>query len=363
MLARLAAAFDLTAADDEDLSEGHPHSFRIKEVIRYIDDQHASRSCFDDIRLYIEKLDASAMVFMAFEHLPCLYQSVDEKSIEHARLRLLASKLQYLVLSCPLLYCAVPGRKPEYICERCGKTTPKLPCRQCMDALSEATLSLYMSTAKVDAPEKPSLQSDILIDIALLMAFLQVRALLGSGSQAASLPGDGSARRLLHTLIILEYQMAQTPNSSVLSLVLVQLAKFMGAAYRAREIWNPLSVKRTTMDSLGPLLYDRLSSVDPSVMATSDSAGWELVDQLITPYSSALRLQMPRQLIEAFDADSYTSILNIPRYIQNLRRSSTRAMSLVEVARSDRLLGHSAGGIYEDTIFGMDWPFVCADVC
>jgi hypothetical protein len=120
-----------------------------------------------------------------------------------------------------------------------------------------------------------------------------------------------------------------------------------------------LAVKRTIVDSLAPIFYDRLSTVSPIILDSSDGWGWELVETLRSHFSVSLKLKMPRKLIDAFESASYGSILDMPKYIENLRAGCTRAMSLVEEVRADRLLGEPCGEFLDDARFGT-FQF-CAD--
>jgi hypothetical protein len=193
-----------------------------------------------------------------------------------------------------------------------------------------------MATA---TPDRLS-NDDIPADLVILAAFCGIKlASPRPDIPCSKLPVD-SFRSIYRGLLLLERQLAFTPKNSQLLLLLLQLHLLVGSGPRARQLFEELRIKRTVMDSLGPLFYDRLSIVAPALLSPSDDYGWQLMDMLSGHYSVSLKLRMPRRLFEAFESQSYSSILTIPKYITDLRNSCTRAMSLVEEARSERMLGN-----------------------
>ncbi|KAJ4139662.1 hypothetical protein NW765_003571 [Fusarium oxysporum] len=105
------------------------------------------------------------------------------------------------------------------------------------------------------------------------------------------------------------------------------------------------------MDSLAPIFYDRLSTISPALISPSDETGWELLDLLSSHFNVSLKLRMPRRLIDAFESGSYSSVIDIPEYMENLRWSCTRAMSLVEETRTDRIMGEHFSEVFTDPRF------------
>ena len=70
-------------------------------------------------------------------------------------------------------------------------------------------------------------------------------------------------------------------------------------------------------------------------------------------FDVSLKLRMHRRLSDAFETNSYGSILSIPKYIENLRWSCTRVMSLVEEARIERIFGQQFLDVFQDARFRM----------
>ncbi|POR34924.1 Uncharacterized protein TPAR_04852 [Tolypocladium paradoxum] len=349
LLARVSAAFDIGAGDEDDLQEGRPSSLRIRELVSYVEDQKSSLACFDDIKGFVERLDASAIKYIAYEHVPRLADGSSDVAVA-ARIQLLSLKLQYFASTCPLSAVAVPGEKPRSKCIACGSEFDTALCASCLSSIGRNGLALYQSTTE-DLAGNPAAENEIIPELAMVVGFCNLRLGFNHERLGYTPSRPPSAQYLLRALFILEHQFHLTPKHSQISLILVQLHLLLGSAHRSREIWDSLAVKRTIVDSLAPIFYDRLSTVSPSAISPSDTWGLQLHETLKSHYGVSLKLRMPRRLIDAFEAGSYGSIMDMPKYIENLRASCTRAMSLVEEARAERLLGKPYGELLSDARF------------
>lgn len=347
----MSAAFDLGAGDEDDLQDGQPLSLRFRELVNYVEDQKSSLACFDDIKGFVDRLDAAAIKYMAYEHVPRLADASPDAAVS-ARIQLLSLKLQYLASTCPLSAVAVPGEKPGSKCTVCDAGFDTALCASCLSSIGRNGLALYKSAGK-DLAGNPAAENEIIPELAMVVGFCNLRLAFNHERPGYTPSRPPSAQYLLRALFILEHQFHLTPKHSQMSLILVQLHLLMGSAHRCREIWDSLGVKRTIADSLAPIFYDRLSTVSPSAISPSDNWGWQLHETLKSHYAVSLKLRMPRRLIDAFEAGSYSSVMDMPKYIENLRASCTRAMSLVEEARTERLLGQPYGELLSDARFGM----------
>ncbi|KAL1894275.1 hypothetical protein Cpir12675_003756 [Ceratocystis pirilliformis] len=136
---------------------------------------------------------------------------------------------------------------------------------------------------------------------------------------------------LLQAIAILENQLHITPKDHTVLILLVRLHILIGSAWRAKETWDVLDVKRTIVDSLAPLFLDRLSTISP-VLVYSD----RIVKTVLSYYETVFKTEMPKSIVEAIHARSYSSIIQIPKYIRSLKTSSTRAMGYFEKQRAHR---------------------------
>ncbi|KAF7561402.1 hypothetical protein G7046_g2731 [Stylonectria norvegica] len=345
MLARVLAAFSLASNDGDDLSEGKPTSLRLRELVNYVADQGASAACFDDIKSFAEKLSAEGLKHLAYDHTPRLADESDSQ-VKSARVRTLALKLQYLAATCPFMYNNIPGEKPLRKCIITDEEFGLNSCSPSFSKIAQAGLELYRSLEDM-APDHLEIDAEIRPELAMLIALCNIQLAFAPSTNSPRKPS--SLQPLFRALLVLEHQLSLATKHSVLSLFLVQLHLYLGSAPRSREVWETLGVKRTVMDSLGSLFYDRLSTVSPFMLAPTEKRGWHLVELLQTHYSVSLKLRMPRRLIDAFEAGSYGSVLSIPKYTDNLRWSCTRAMSLVEEVRTERLLGQQYVELFQDS--------------
>lgn len=349
LLARVSAVFQLLTPDGNDSIDGQASSLRLQELIRYIEDQATSPACFDDVKTFVEKLDQSGLTYLVNSFLPKLAENKEDYQAG-----LLALKFRYLATTCPLWYTTVPGEKPRSRCQACSSEGPYASCVTCFGAIWDEALVLYKDIA-AKAPEKLSGDAYVPPELALLAAFCSIKVALPD-PKATTLPNAGlgtALRHLARAVLVLEYQLSFSPKNAPILLVLVQLHLRLGSAPRARQLWEELGIKRTILDSLGPILYDRLSTVAPALLSPSDNWGWQLMDMLTSHYAYSLKLRMPRRLIDAFEAESYGSILDMPAYVTDLRTSATRAMSLVEETRSERVLGAPSWELFSDLRFSM----------
>ncbi|PHH92169.1 hypothetical protein CDD83_8555 [Cordyceps sp. RAO-2017] len=346
LLARVLAAFHLGPGDQEDLQDGKPSSLRLRELVSFIDDQKTSPACFDDIKRFMEMLSAPAIKFVAYRHVPQLVDAAAKKETK-AQIRLLSLMLQYFVSTCSLSAVRVPGERPTSKCVVCDAAFDASSCPSCLSSIGNKALDLYTQSAEEDV-SNPIFKNEVLPGLALTVALCNLGTAFNVDRPGSTPSGLSSTKPLLRALFMLEHQLHLSPKHAPISLVLVQLHLMLGSAYRAREIWDDLSVKRTIVDSLAPIFYDRLSTLAPTVLSPSDSWGNYLMDTLKSHYSTSLKLRMPRRLIDAFEAGSYCSVMEIPKYIENLRAGCTRALSLVEESRTHRLLGVTPRGVLTD---------------
>ncbi|RFU80528.1 hypothetical protein TARUN_1647 [Trichoderma arundinaceum] len=346
LLARVLAVFGLGHGDEPDLLDGRPSSLRLQELIHYINDQYTSPACFSDVKTLMESLDAAGLKYLAFDHLPRLADG-DLNAFKAASTRLLALKAQYLVLT----HRKMKSRGQDQLlqCTICESIVESTVCHTCLSRLSQAGTAFYDSIAKSD-DENTKINAEILPELAILIAFFSLN-LAFDEHQAGQPLKSQAARHLIRALLLLDDQLAQNPGHSQLSLVLTQLHIRLGSAYRASDIWDVIGVKRTIIDSLGPVFYDRLSTVSPALLSSYDSWGSHLMDLLQSHYQISLKLKMPRRLIDAFESASYSSVLGIPKYIDRLRMSCTRAMSLAEARRIERFLGQTSHELKSDPRF------------
>ncbi|KAJ3538255.1 hypothetical protein NM208_g5985 [Fusarium decemcellulare] len=347
LLARVSAAFNLASNDEADLADDEPASFRLKELVNYVKDQGTSAACFDDVKEFIEKLSPPALKYLAYDFAPKLAVETED-DLQSVRVRTLSLKLQYFAATCPSMYTTVPGDNPLRKCVVTGTEVESSSAGPCFGTVAQAALEVHKSLAEL-ASKHASIEGEIKPELAVVIALCNIQLAFPPSTDISNSPL--SLAPLLRALLLLEHQLSLTPKHGIISLLLVQLHLLTGSTSRARDIWETLGVKRTIMDSLAPIFYDRLSTISPALISPSDNWGWELMELLHSHYSVSLKLRMPRRLIDAFESSSYSSVIDIPEFMENLRWSCTRAMSLVEEARTERLLGEHFAEVLTDPRF------------
>lgn len=349
LLARVAAAFQLSNDEVADAADNRPASVRLHELVKYVEDQATSPACFEDVKGFVEQLDRSGMTYLAHTALPRLSTSSEDPSA-YSQKQLLALKIQYLIATCPTVYDTIPGKAPMTRCSVCAAKTEHRECTSCYMTLWKRGLELYKRIA-LESPDKLTADPQVPPELALLIGFCSIKlANPDARSSLTSLPAAG-LKHLYHAVLLLEYQLSFSLKNSQLLMVLVQLHLLLGSSTRSRQLWHELAVKRTIVDSLGPYFYDRLSTVAPALISPSDNWGWQVMDTLSGHFSYSLKLRMPRRLVDAFESESYGSVLDIPKYITNLRYGATRVMSLVEETRSERFLGVPTWELFSEPRF------------
>lgn len=347
-LARVSSAFHLAPNTGEDVTNGEVNTVRLQELIRYIEAQASSPACFEDIKQFIELLDVSGIKHLTGEFLPALVQKHSNEDKTSNSVQVLSFKVQYFITTCSLAYSSIAGSIPKYKCIQCEAESGAPSCSACFTSLSQRGMELYKSITE-ESPDGYSSQPEILSELVILIAFCSIKLI---SSEQAPPYSPKATRHIFQAILLLEHQLAFNPKDSQLLLLLLQMHLLVGSAPRSRQLLEDLAVKRTIVDSLGPLFYDRLTTVSPNLLSPSDNIGWQVMDLLSSHYSVSLKLRMPRRLIDAFESESYSAVLDIPTYINDLRRSCTRAMSMVEETRSERLLGCPTCELFTEERYG-----------
>ncbi|KEY69183.1 hypothetical protein S7711_01644 [Stachybotrys chartarum IBT 7711] len=301
----------------------------------YIKQYGFDASCFAQIKPFLEELPPVSMRYIAYIFAPRLFEEY-ENSVHRARARLLAKKLQFYALSCRYMYSATTNDPPQYACYVCARLNPSASCEVCMKFLLKTTTKLALRLR----PSNPDAEVQLVrSELSILVAFCNIRlAFLDPTTRYSPLRGGG-LQYLVQALLVLEKENSDGPPDPIVSLLLSLLHIYLGSGPRARLHWSVLGVKRAIIDPLGPIFYDRLSTISPAIISTTDHKGATCMALLKQPYASALGVPMPNKISTAMTLGSWMSVIGTAQYIQTLRSSATRAMSLVEEARAERMFG------------------------
>jgi len=353
LLARVLAAFQLGGSTS-----------CVEELQHYIESQCSSPACFDDIRTFVEQLDISAMKSLVYDFVPRLASRQDDP-LHAATVKTLAFQLQYLALTVPgHILPDLSDVTEEPTGWRCGlsnavSATPSCPER--FTSVAGSAASLYCALVDTLKPTEDS-EPDCVPELAILTATALIRLSgLGEDFDTYLAPVEGAnLAKLLQATLVLEHQLSRTLKHTRVTLLLVRIYLVLGCITRARDLWSTMDVKRTIIDSLSPYFLDRLSTLSPAAVAPAPQRPEKsLTYPLKAYYLHSLRLRMPRRLADAFEAESLTSILEIPRFMERLRLSCTLVMGQLEERRALRALGHRPTPLDEEDLLSKA-PGVCS---
>ena len=313
-LAKVLASFELGDIGQPGTTLKPAESARVLQIVAFTESQHDSPSCFQDIKRFVERLGSAEQRYLAYDCLP--KKSEESSGYKAMAFKVLTRKVRYFILTTPQGRLLVkPGQEDSADDEA---------------AIAAEALRLYRTLETVDSDDMRRAQQDFLSDLAVLAAISLLKT-SGVGRSSGFAPQTTNLRGVLLATLILEHQLLKTPKHSGINLLLTRLYLNLGCAKRAYATWATVEVKRTIVESHAPLFFDRLSGVSP------DSAAGPLISSCVqSHYHNSLRLRMPRKLADAFDAEAYTSILQIPRHTDGLRTSCTMVMGFMEEMRAQR---------------------------
>ncbi|EPE04158.1 n-acetyltransferase b complex non catalytic subunit [Ophiostoma piceae UAMH 11346] len=342
-----------------------PQSMLVEQLVIFIEANMDRASVFGDVKKYVETLsfgDARDLLKKLGETRDSLHRDV------------LVLKLRYLLATCPETRCAramLGGMTPaaadidetklfEIACKVCSRPAPQLyGCTACLEAIAAPSLQLHrqLSSGEVSPPAR--VDKDLRVDLALVAASCLVR--LAGVHRPKSSPCMGQPwlngidrARLLQAALVLNTQHSLTPDDIPTRLLLVRVLLVLGSAPRALQLWQPLGVKRTILDALGPLFYDRLSTVAPGLFVGTKP----LLEPLRQYFDNVLRYPSAVKVWDAFASGSYSSILDMADFQQNLENSCTRAMTVVEERRAARSFGGKLDDVQDAAIFAREYTDV-----
>lgn len=322
--------------------------------------EYVGELTFDEAKYFIENFSKTLSGSVSIAHLLTSTQSysngLPQDPTEQRRLVIdsLEIKFRYLLTTCPQTLEHIPvvgdAQEEQFKCKFCSGLTTAI-CNTCLENIASAALSGYKDAEKASESLK-GLNKDPRIDFALVASSALLKLSGLRQGQSSSLPplSNVDAPRLLQAIIVLGTQVSKTPNEVPLRLVLVQLYLILGCASLAYQTWVPMDVKRTIQDALSPLFFDRIFSLSPGLF---NQGRHPLMEPLTSYYSGCLREDSPVKIWDAFKSGSYTSILDMAKYDDRLKRSCTVAMTVIEERRATRALGgRIEDGIEQSPLLG-----------
>jgi N-terminal acetyltransferase B complex non-catalytic subunit len=150
-------------------------------------------------------------------------------------------------------------------------------------------------------------------------------------------------QRLLQATALLEHAASNSKANPELSLLLVRLYQSLGAGSLAMRSYNRLGVKQIQGDTLGYVLFDRISSLHPhSVTDEGDVVDPSTQLSNIQQVYRKFRGQISSNSWKSFEYGNYDSIFQLLEVNEKLSLSAASVMSTVERRRIARITGSSA---------------------
>ncbi|CAK7567585.1 MAG: hypothetical protein SEPTF4163_005551 [Sporothrix epigloea] len=329
-------------------------SIRVEQLLSFIEGHLGNASLFNDVRCFIERLPIEE----ATDLLGRLESTPSECTTSTTVRRVLVLKLRYLLATCPGTRCprsvvhvqtaetrsatnaALHGSNSfslfELTCKICRNAAPAPEgCTHCLMKIATSALQLHRTLTGDESfisDILPKLDRDPRIDLSLVTASVLIRL-----------------NRRLSAALILDMQHHQTPDDISIRLLLMRLSLCIGCSTHALAMWQPLGVKRSILDALGPLFYDRLSTISPGLFNGDPSTGCgSLLEPVKHYFDTVLRQPSAVQIWDAFASGNYSSVLEMETYHTRLQQSATRAMAILEERRAARALGGRIDPVPDD---------------
>ncbi|KAH8675254.1 N-acetyltransferase B complex non catalytic subunit-domain-containing protein [Xylariales sp. PMI_506] len=300
-------------------------STRVDQLVAYVSAHYRLVSCFSDIKQYVEKLRADeAKEFL--QRLSQEYENADNDAFKNVVLQSLHLRFRYLLTT--------TDQAPSV------DLTPGSPWKTEIEAIAKACATVY-NKGVLDKEVRDRVSSsdvDPFSDVAIIGAtcLLKLAGLTSNedATQGASLQ-SADLKLILQAIAWLAKQYDAFPiKSQELPVLLTKLYFLIGCITQAKKVWATLDIKNVTLDSLGPLFADRLSTVAPGLW-TSGSTTTPMFPY-VKYYTDAHKRSIPSNVRNALETGSCGSALGIMNLQARLRHSCTLLMAAVEDRRGVR---------------------------
>lgn len=142
---------------------------------------------------------------------------------------------------------------------------------------------------------------------------------------------------LFQAIVWLDSYLTAWPKNDPLRMLLVKLYLLIGCVSRALSLWDKFDVKNVVLDSLGSLCFDRISTFAPGLFANATGHSSNAMKTFLRYYDNAIRANIPKKIVDAFHQQSWQSIPDMFTFSENLKRSCTLVMAVVEERRGERV--------------------------
>lgn len=154
-------------------------------------------------------------------------------------------------------------------------------------------------------------------------------------------------QRLIQAAALLEFAHSKSAANTQILLLLVKLYSMMGAGSLALRAYNKLNIKQIQGDTLGYIIFDRISSLHPHPVQDEINGTTQTLD----PAANIANVQrmygnVPAQINNnckrSFEAGSYDSVCQLVNASDKLSRSIGTAITVVELRKIVRMTDQNA---------------------
>jgi N-terminal acetyltransferase B complex non-catalytic subunit len=231
-------------------------------------------------------------------------------------------------------------------CQWCSGICAKF-CPSCLQSLAAEALFSYHCAIESKHVRKVLKSTDKhpADERAIVAAMCLVKLAGGQAQSFGDVDDDyteSDIRYLLQATVILEFAYTHSKANSHISLLLVRLYSQLGAGSLAMRAYYRLGLKQIQNETLGYLLFDRISSLHPHAVTDARIGSKELLDpstqlKRLQSLNRAQKNQCTTNSWRSFEHGSYDSVFQMTEVSDRLSRSMALAMSAIELRKIHRL--------------------------
>ncbi|RYO73881.1 hypothetical protein DL764_011047 [Monosporascus ibericus] len=346
---------------------------RVEHLLEYILKYHWSVACFEDVRKFVEALN--------HEELQMFIQKLGREALKEGEVSynvdILSASFMYMLthaknkdgdkykgltlvaILLQIRFLVATSTRDSTVCKYCRSELDNSDCMSCFMSIVKAALENYNAGMRDDNLRYhilPKTNGDPLSDLAMVgsISLLKLARVGRSPGYTAGSPLHlADIQYILQAIIWLDSYLTAWPKNNPLRMLLLKLYLLIGCVSRAKSLWAQFDIKNAILDSLGPLFFDRISTIAPGLFGPGASIRRNPLRPFIDYYSKAIRSTIPKQTVEAFKGGNWHTIPSMYEFGEGLKKSCTLVMAVIEERRGLRFkAGHTLTSIADD-------PLVC----
>lgn len=256
--------------------------------------------------------------------------------------------------------------KPKHWCPYCGTTSDSeeeagirhTMCENIANRMASENLALYIRAVK-GCSRKEWLPLNVLKtdmhpgDGAAIMAAIHLIKLgatpyvglaINIKSEDLAFLRRNGTKRLVQAAALLEFAHANSPANPQILLLLIRLYSYLGAGSLAMRSFKRLNLKRIQLDTLGYMLFDRLSTLHPhswndkTYSDSSEVFNHRIMLEKVHFEYKRFQDETQKNLMRSFDNGSYYSVFQLESASQNISHSLGAVLSVVELRSNHRMI-------------------------